>query len=57
MEFELPGNEAVIARDGDKLVITPIRKRGLVALLDSWEPLSEDFPDIEDAPIMAEDIF
>ena len=33
VEFELPGDEAIMYRDGDRLVIEPVRKRGLVALL------------------------
>ncbi|MEZ0218960.1 MAG: antitoxin, partial [Tardiphaga sp.] len=32
VEFELPGDEAVMHRDGDRLVIEPVRKRGLLAL-------------------------
>jgi antitoxin VapB len=47
VEFELPGNEAIMHRDGDRLVIEPVRKRGLVALLKSMKPLDEDFPEIE----------
>ena len=57
VEFELAGNEAIIRRDGDKLVIEPIRKKGLSALLDTWEPMTEDFPDIGDPVPKAEDIF
>ncbi len=48
VEFELPGDEAIMHRDGDRLVIEPVRKRGLIALLKSMQPLDEDFPDIED---------
>jgi antitoxin VapB len=48
VEFELPGDEAVIHRDGDRLVIEPVRKRGLVALLKTMKPLDEDFPEIDD---------
>ena len=29
VEFELPGDEAIMHRDGDRLVIEPVRKRGL----------------------------
>jgi virulence-associated protein VagC len=32
VEFELPGDEAIMHRDRDRLVIEPVRKRGLVAL-------------------------
>jgi antitoxin VapB len=48
VEFELPGDEVIIHRDGDRLVIDPVRKRGLLALLKTMEPLSEDFPEIDD---------
>ena len=48
VEFELPGDEAIMHRDGERLVIEPVRKRGLVALLKSMQPLDEDFPEIED---------
>ena len=48
MEFELPGSEAIVHRDGDRLVIEPARKRGLVTLLKTMKPLEEDFPEIDD---------
>ncbi len=48
VEFELPGSEAIMHRDGDRLVIEPARKRGLVALLKTMKPLQEDFPEIDD---------
>jgi len=48
VEYELPGNEAIMHRDGDRLVIEPVRKRGLVALLRTMKPLEEDFPAIDD---------
>ncbi len=50
VEFELPGDEALMRRDGDRLVIEPVRKRGLLALLETMKPLDEDFPEIEDRP-------
>jgi antitoxin VapB len=48
VEFELPGDEAVMYRDGERLVIEPVRKRGLVALLKTMTPLDEEFPRIDD---------
>ena len=48
MEFELPGDEAIMHRDGDRLVIEPVRKRGLIALLKSMTPLDEEFPQADD---------
>lgn len=57
VEFELPGSEAIISRDGDRLIIEPVHKNGLTALLDSWEPLDEEFPEIDDPPPAPKDIF
>jgi antitoxin VapB len=56
VEFELPGNEAVMHRDGDRLVIEPLRKRGLVALLKTMRPLNEEFPRIDDPVPPPEDV-
>jgi len=48
VEFELPGDEAIMHRDGEKLVIEPDRKRGLLALLETMKPVDEEFPQIDD---------
>jgi len=56
VEFELPGNEAVMHRDGDRLVIEPLRKRGLVALLRTMRPLNEELPQIDDPVPAPEDV-
>jgi antitoxin VapB len=48
VEFELPGDEAIMRRDGDRLVIEPVRKRGLVVLLKTMKPLEQGFPEIDD---------
>jgi antitoxin VapB len=48
VEFELPGDEAIMQRDGDRLVIEPVRKRGLLALLKTMKPIKESFPEIDD---------
>jgi antitoxin VapB len=57
VEFELPGNEVLMHREGDRLVIEPVPKRGLLALLASMEPLDEDFPEIDDPVPEPESIF
>lgn len=57
-EFELPGHEVVIRKEGDRLIVEPVRKPGgLAELLASWGPLEEEFPTIEDPPVQPEDIF
>ena len=57
VEFELPGTEAIIRRDGNRLIIEPVPKLGLAALLESWEPLDETFPEVEDLPHVPRDVF
>ena len=41
-EFELPGTEAVMRRDGDRLVIEPVARPTLVGLLRGLAPLEGD---------------
>ena len=56
-EFELPGDEAILRQDGDQLVIEPVkRKRNLLEILATLEPLDEGLPEIDDPPV-DEDIF
>jgi antitoxin VapB len=57
VEFELPGLDAMISRDGDRLIIEAVRPKGLAALLDSWAPMDEALFDIPDAPLPPEEIF
>ena len=57
VEFELPGDEAIMHRDGDRLVIEPVRKRGLIALLKTMKPVMEDFPEIGDPVPARENVF
>ncbi|WP_428355952.1 antitoxin [Methyloprofundus sp.] len=56
-EFELEGTEAIIYKEGDKLIIEPIRKKSLTAVLATLSPVAEDFPEFIDLPIEPEDIF
>ena len=49
-EFEMKGTEVLIRKEGERLILTPIRKNRLLDLLASWEPLDEDLPDVEDPP-------
>ena len=50
-DFELPGKEATIRKDGEKLIIEPApKKKTLLELLDEWESLDVDFPEIDDPP-------
>lgn len=50
-EYELEGSEAVIRREGNRLIIEPISKPTLLEVLASLEPLNESFPEIDDLPL------
>jgi len=56
-EFEFPGDEVIIRKDGDRLIVEPVRKpSGLAELLASWEPLEEGFPDVDQGLLPLDDI-
>lgn len=56
VEFELPGKTALMRREGNRLVIEPARKTSLIELLDSWEPIEEEFPDVDEGLLPPDDI-
>lgn len=49
-EFELPGEDAIMRKDGDRLIIEPVPPKSLLAMLATLELLDEDFPPIPDLP-------
>jgi len=50
-EYELEGSEAIIRREGNRLIIEPVLKPTLLEVLASLEPLNESFPEIDDLPL------
>lgn len=46
-EFELPGDEVLIHKDGDRLILEPVKKHRLSDLLATLEPVDDDFPDVD----------
>lgn len=49
-EFELPGEDAIIRRDGQRLIIEPAPPVSLLAVLASLSAIDEEFPPIADLP-------
>jgi antitoxin VapB len=45
-EFELPGNEAVLRKEGERLIIEPAPPKSLLVVLDKLSPIDEKFPSI-----------
>jgi len=50
VEFELPGTEAIMRRQGGKLILEPCgqEKKDLFEWLATLEPWEEDFPDVDE---------
>ena len=52
VEFEIPGDEALIYREGDRLVIEPVIEpvlnRSLLEVLAALVALDENFPDVDE---------
>jgi antitoxin VapB len=49
-EFELPGDDAIMRKEGNRLIIEAAPPRSLIALLATLEPLGEEFPILHDEP-------
>jgi len=49
-EFELRGQDAIMRKEGDRLVIEPVPPRSLLGVLATLQPIEETFPPIEDLP-------
>ena len=47
-EFELEGDEAILRKEGDRLIVEPVRKGRLLAMLRSLAPLAESLPDADE---------
>jgi len=49
-QFELPGEDAIMRKEGERLIIEPVPKASLLEVLASLAPLGEEFPPIDDLP-------
>jgi antitoxin VapB len=47
-EFEFSGDEAVMRKEGERLIIEPAPTKSLLAVLSRLRPLDADFPPIPD---------
>jgi antitoxin VapB len=49
-EFELHVEDAIMRKEGNRLIIEPAPPKSLLAVLATLSPLNEDFPPIRDLP-------
>jgi len=55
-DFELPGDEAIIKKEGALLIVKPLKRPSLLALLATLEALDEDFPDVDEGLLPLDDL-
>jgi antitoxin VapB len=57
-DFVLPGDEAVISKLGDSILIRPVQKTtsGLLEWLKTIEPWNEEFPDVDEGLLPLDDV-
>lgn len=46
-EFELASDDAMIRKEGERLIIDPVHKPSLLALLATLDVIEVEFPDID----------
>ena len=47
-ELELPGDEAILRKDGARLILEPAPPRSLLTVLASLAPIDDEFDPIDD---------
>ena len=47
-EFEIAGDEAVVRKEGDRLILEPVPPKSLLEVLAGLAPIDETFPPIQD---------
>lgn len=55
-DWELDADEAIIRKEGDRLIIEPVKRPGLLAVLAQLEPLDETLPDVDENLVPLDDV-
>ena len=46
-DFELKGDEAIMRKEGNRLIVEPLKKTGLLLVLSGLQAVEDQFPDID----------
>lgn len=55
-DLEMPGDEVLVRKDGDRLIIEPVPKNALATFLATLEPIDEDFDFDDKSPARPVDL-
>lgn len=55
-EFEMECDEATIRKEGKRLILEPVKKKGLLSVLAELKPLDDDFPDVDETLLPLDDV-
>lgn len=57
-DFEIAGDRVNIYRDGDRLIIEPVRRKNILEVLGELDPLGpeDQFPDVDETLLPAKEI-
>ncbi|MBW1799648.1 MAG: AbrB/MazE/SpoVT family DNA-binding domain-containing protein [Deltaproteobacteria bacterium] len=55
-DFELEGNEAIIRKEGKRLIVEPIERGGLLSVLSGLKPINDVFPDMDKDLLPLDDV-
>ena len=47
-DLELPGNQAILRKEGNRLIVEPMPRPSLLEILSRWDTLDEELPEIDD---------
>ncbi|MCG8338494.1 MAG: AbrB/MazE/SpoVT family DNA-binding domain-containing protein [Proteobacteria bacterium] len=55
-EFEMEGDEAIIRKEGNRLIVEPVQKGKLLSILSQLQPIQDEFPDPDSGLLPLDDI-
>lgn len=50
-EFDFPGDDVLMRKEGDTITLKPVQKMPLIDLLATLKPIEDDFGEIPELPI------
>jgi antitoxin VapB len=55
-DLELPGEDAILRKEGNRLIVEPVARPSLLTVLESLPPIAEEFPAIDSPPAESVDL-